>query len=134
MLGSQLAAGGIGSSATAISVAMSLSRLNSRCQVSSSHSTMPTREHVGARVERLAARLLGRHVRELALEQPGLRLLRDLRRVALAMPKSTSFTLALVGRRARSAARRRGAPGPAACRRASGARVRVVEARAACRR
>ena len=50
------------------------------------------REDVAARVDRLAARLLGRHVRDLALELPALRLLADAGVSLFAMPKSTIFT------------------------------------------
>ena len=65
----------IGSSATAISVARSVGALEQPLPGAPAPTAgCPTAEDVGARVDRLAARLLGRHVRELALEQARLRL------------------------------------------------------------
>ena len=85
-------AAGIGSLSTLLSVSASPSPLKSRRPSSASHSTTPGREDVGAPVDVLGApRLLGRHVRELALELPGARR-RELL-VARATPKSVSRAL-----------------------------------------
>ena len=59
---------------------------------SSSHSTMREREHVAAAVERRGDRLLGRHVRVLALDLARGSSAGRPRAAAFAMPKSHSFT------------------------------------------
>jgi hypothetical protein len=74
MRSSAVGTSGTASRSGAIAPALTCSRAslprpaNSGRPVTSSCSTMPALQHVGAAVDRLAARLLGRHVRELALD------------------------------------------------------------------
>ena len=72
--GAALRTGGIGSLSTRLSVSASPSPLKRRRQASTSQSTMPEAKMSARRSMSLRAlRLLGRHVRELALELPGAR-------------------------------------------------------------
>ena len=99
-----------------------------RRPVASSHSTIAEREHVAAPIERLAAALLGRHVRELALERAGAGL--GAARARRARDAEVEqLDAAVVGDEHVRAARRRGARCRAACRRRHAARARSAARR-----